>query len=307
MGILSHHKFLFVLCACVLLMVASSCHAAGQDTAVSFKDFEHEAGLELYPQDGIDPGKLLGMYRNGVTVTLLSDPAFDMCKVRIGSIEGYMSSAYLVYDAAQIEALPAQLLPVRTIVLKDQKSQLNLREKPVQESRSLGQYPHGQEVALLGLSGEWAHVMIGEEIGFMKTSYLADTDRTIEAPKPSQSNVAPQPVAGDVRQFQAEKLLEYRGFTVTASLSETAQDTFDVDIRVKYPAQWTVNDDIISFGLYVNGEKAANIPVTERDGYLPARFQSTVEISGEINSLRVVTNWGKMPDSQDEAVDVPVN
>lgn len=290
----------------LLLGIAGIAFATNQETAVIYKDFEHDAGLEMYSDQSFADSKIIGRYYNGVVVTLLSDPAFQLAKVIIGNMEGYMQTAYLTYDLDKIEALPEQELPIKRISLKDSKSKLNLREHPSQDSRSAGQYANGQEVMLLGISGEWSHVMIGDKTGFMKTSFLQDTGRSAAVSPLMHNNSTSKPLQGASRKYSVEKRNDYRGYSVLASLVETAENTFAVDIHVQYPDQWTMNDDIISFGIYVNGEKLANAPASEREGYLPSRFQTTVDIDAAIQSIRVVPNWEKFPDSQDEAVDLPV-
>lgn len=299
-------KNLMIYGLALLLSIADCAFATNPIIAVIYKDFEKDAGLELYSDESFNNDKIIGMYYNGVEVTLLSDPAFQLAKVRIGEVEGYIQTAYLVYDKAKIDALPVQHLSVKTISLKKKTSKLNLRQKPSQDSRSEGQFAHGQEVYLLGVSGEWSHVMIGDKTGFMKTSFLQDTGRSAAISLPNQSSEESKPLQGSARTYSVEKRNDYRGYSVMASLVETAENTFAVDIHVQYPDQWTMNDDIISFGVYVNGEKVANAPASGREGYLPSRFQTSVDIDATIQSIRVVPNWGKMPDSQEEAVDIPV-
>lgn len=105
----------------------------------------------------------LGKYYNGVYVEVLGTATDDFTLVRIGNLTGYMKSEYLSYSYVA-SAMP--LLKVNS------SGKVNLREEASTSSNSLGQYAKDTEVTLLGFNGNWAHVIVDGQIGFMLTTYL---------------------------------------------------------------------------------------------------------------------------------------
>lgn len=289
----------------LLLCIATAASASAvvpYGSAIIYKAFEQETGLELYEKEDIS-SNVLGVYHLGVEVLLLSDPAYDLTRVRIGETEGYMLSAYLVYDDTLISQLPAINLPVKTVSLNSTASKLNLRSTPSVKGKSLGQYKHGQQVIVLADADEWNHVKIGDKYGYMASAFLADAGTTAAIPSRATSQTAKPPVQGEARAYYATQYIGLRQYTVNASLTETAQNSFAVEISIQYPDQWTVNDDITSYGLYINGAKTANVPCVKwNDSSLPEHFSTTVEIMGTIQSIHIVPNWGKAPNHEQEAV-----
>ena len=62
---------------------------------------------------------------------------------------------------------------------KDQQTELlpkvtiqNLRRQASTRVSAVALYPNGTQVQVLGIAGEWCHVLIDGEIGFMMTQYL---------------------------------------------------------------------------------------------------------------------------------------
>ena len=111
----------------------------------------------------------LGKYYNGVAVTMLSEVQNGWIKVRIGNLEGYMESVYLLVDG-QLGSVTSATPTVS--VSSANGARLNLREKQSDISNSLGLYNNGTKVQVLGLSETWCHVQVDGKVGFMMSKYL---------------------------------------------------------------------------------------------------------------------------------------
>ncbi len=106
-----------------------------------------------------------GKYYNGTQVLVLDYVDAEWVHVAIGNLEGYMNTSFLVFDEA---FAPASVLPIMTVNINN----LNLREGQSTSSHSLGQYPKGTQVVLLGFNDTWAHVAVNGITGFMMGKYL---------------------------------------------------------------------------------------------------------------------------------------
>ena len=110
----------------------------------------------------------LGKYYNGLTVEVLDGPTNGWTHVRIGVLEGYMDSRYLT-DGEVASAMP-------TVTVKNTSGTgLNLRLRQSTGSDSLGLYPNGTTVTVLGVGETWHHVTVGGQTGFMLASGLSPT------------------------------------------------------------------------------------------------------------------------------------
>ncbi len=108
----------------------------------------------------------LGRYYNGTVVTLLDN--FDGRKawthVDIGGVTGYMMSRYLTFSPDLDEVFPAISLYE---IANTAAGNLHLRAAPSADAASLGLYEHGTLVAVIGVTGDWAHVICEGQTGFM--------------------------------------------------------------------------------------------------------------------------------------------
>ncbi len=111
----------------------------------------------------------LGKYYNGVTVVINSDLSGEWTFVIIGNLSGYMKTEYLSIGTA---SAPASAMPVMKVSNPNRTANLHLREDPTTDSVSLGLYPNGTKVVLMGFSDTWAHVIVNGEMGFMLGKYL---------------------------------------------------------------------------------------------------------------------------------------
>lgn len=112
--------------------------------------------------------KSLGKYYNGVQV-IIDGYSGAWLKVSIGNLTGYMKAEYLNFvDQSTTESA----IPVLTINNPNPSHNLHLREEQTTTSKSLGIYPNGTEVLLMGFNDEWAHVIVDGQMGFMLAQYL---------------------------------------------------------------------------------------------------------------------------------------
>lgn len=99
----------------------------------------------------------LGKCYNGCVVALLSDESNGWIHVRIGNLEGYMDTRYLLLDAGVNSV--ASAMPTVTIQ-NSSGTGLNLRETPSKNSAILNLYSNGTSVQFLayqktGITCRW--------------------------------------------------------------------------------------------------------------------------------------------------------
>jgi len=142
--------------------------------------------------------KDLGDYNPGTIVEILGmkngDP-YDWYHVRVGSVEGYMSSVYVDYEGSvcMMTPLTGTPLPVgeakENIKLRQNKGVLNtgLFAKTVRE------IPAGTRMHILAETGSWLHVMIPSgEIGWMMD--VDGTDGYVKKDEIKQINITALPL-----------------------------------------------------------------------------------------------------------------
>lgn len=67
---------------------------------------------------------------------------------------------------------PASAMPIMKVSNPGSAQNLHLRQRQSTSSKSLGLYPNGTEVILMGFNHEWAHVIVNGQMGFMMGKYL---------------------------------------------------------------------------------------------------------------------------------------
>ncbi len=128
----------------------------------------------------------LGSLRTGTRVQVLhKDGAW--WKISGGGLVGYMYSTYLTGGGGGGGgSQPVPKVSQTAYVSNPRSTQvLNLRARPSQSSRSIGQYRNGTQVRVVGSSGDWCEVYVGTRHGYMMTRYLRFTsDRPVPVPGP---------------------------------------------------------------------------------------------------------------------------
>ena len=115
----------------------------------------------------------------------------------------------------------------------------------------------------------------------------------------------------DARNYYLEEE-SYRGYTLAARFVEIAENEYRLSVTMFMPAgEYWVNDSVIKYHLYVNdsteviGAYVTSILAPEGDY---AVFYGTAHYEGEIESLRIVPQWGNLPDDllPEDAMDFPI-
>jgi uncharacterized protein YgiM (DUF1202 family) len=122
-----------------------------------------------------DDAKSLGKYYNGVRLANAGIPdGVVWIPVSIGKLTGYMKAQYLMLADTPGHSLSSVMsaMPIMEVSNPNTAANLQLREKPSTISGSLGVYPNGTKVVLMGFSDEWAHVIVDGKMGFMMGIYL---------------------------------------------------------------------------------------------------------------------------------------
>ena len=84
--------------------------------------------------------------------------------------------------------------------------------------------------------------------------------------------------------------LSPRGYVLDCTISQIFEGEWEASLTITYPKAYTVNDDILAFVLYVNGEKKATLDPTDS---LCERFYGRFSSPKSINSLVLLPVWGK--------------
>ena len=115
----------------------------------------------------------IGRYYNGVKVLLLGETSGDFTKVSVCGFEGWMLTEFLETSTAPQDA-PAPMMPRLVVDNPNPIGQLNLRAGQSTNTESIGYYPNGTEVIVLGFRSNWAHVYVVKDgkIGFMVAGYV---------------------------------------------------------------------------------------------------------------------------------------
>ena len=124
--------------------------------------------LHLRKEKSTSSGSL-GKYYSGTVVNVLAEEG-DWLHVRIGALEGYMKKEHVFTEESMWHYGDVLQLPTARV---SNRTGLNLRAGQSTSSIKLGTYPNGTEVTVLGVSTSWAHVLIGNQDGFMLLDKLS--------------------------------------------------------------------------------------------------------------------------------------
>lgn len=123
----------------------------------------------LRPEMSMD-AEPLGLYHNGVEVDVLDTQEKESwVKVRIGLLVGYIQKQFLAFGNAADGV--EDVVPKGT-VQNAPAGKLALMEFPDGTAVTLGEYPDGASVEVLGVGPQWHHVRIDGRTGFMRAAYL---------------------------------------------------------------------------------------------------------------------------------------
>ena len=231
----------------------------------------------------------LGLYYTGVEVVCYSDPLQEWAYVSVGNRYGYMKTEFL-YFGSDPESIPPQT-PIAYVTNNAKNAWLNLRSQPSTEAEMLGKYYNGDRVTVIGKVNDWYHVKANDTYGFMLADYLALTDAFVSTQQ------------GTLRQYSTTQYI-LRGYTINASMTETAKGVFDIGVQIIIDPSVKLNSYPSSFNLYINGAKECNIG-TEQDSStvgIPTQFYSRMMFEHEISLIQIVPVNSDGTEILDEAV-----
>ncbi len=117
--------------------------------------------------------KDLGDYNAGALVKVLGreegDP-YDWYRVRVGSVEGYMSSIYVNYEGGE----PTSAKRLEPLPVGEAKEDLRLKSRAGWFGGTVREVPAGTRMHIMAECGDWLHVMIPRE----EITWLMDVDGT---------------------------------------------------------------------------------------------------------------------------------
>lgn len=185
--------------------------------------------------------KSIGMYYNGVIVTVMNQTNATWWEVEVFGRKGYMEAAYLTpcgsqsgYDQAVLDRV-GSAKPLAQVGGQRPQDGLHLRNKPSDQGKSYGKFYNGTAVEILGTleDGAWYHVYLPDARlnGFMLAKYV-QANAAIKPPAGGGATlsgtyaVVNNPVASDRLNLRAEasdksdSLGKYRNGTTVEVLSD---------------------------------------------------------------------------------------
>ena len=115
-----------------------------------------------------DNAPSLGKYYNGVRFTINANNDGLWVRVSIGGQEGYMDRRYITIEG--LEAV-ASAMPVVTVKAPGSEG-TELRQQPSANAEVMDVCMNGTEVILMGFTDDWAHVIAGDQTGFLPVANL---------------------------------------------------------------------------------------------------------------------------------------
>ena len=140
----------------------------GTVAAVNNPNPAHRLNLRMEPNE---KSTSLGKYYNGVQVQVLSVLENGWAQVLVGGLFGYMKMEFLTLSTSSVP-FPASVMPVMRVSNPNSVGNLHLRSGQSTDTASLGLYPNGTQVILMGFNANWAHVIVNGQVGFMMAKYL---------------------------------------------------------------------------------------------------------------------------------------
>lgn len=134
------------------------------NAAVSNPNPKDRLHLRSQPREGAPS---LGKYYNDVQVDVDEVIPGGWSRVSVAGLDGYMRTEFLDFTGSTVSAMP-----LMTVYNPGPARNLHLRSAKSTASRSVGLYPNGTQVIVMGFDDTWAHVIAGGRIGFMQHRFL---------------------------------------------------------------------------------------------------------------------------------------
>lgn len=164
-----HDNYVVKVKTCFLFCIISSflvCfplpNAFAEQKTAQIKILQSKNGLSEIKVTPDENSATLGYYFNGTKAKIINSCSQSWEKVSIGTIVGYISNECIttISDPTPVTQLPTYTSTSTGWEVYDTPS----LEGPYQ------MYGYGETVTLLGYSSKWWHIMIGDHLGFVKSS-----------------------------------------------------------------------------------------------------------------------------------------
>ncbi len=127
----------------------------------------------------------LGKLASGTQVSVLLK-GNGWYKIAANGLEGFMSTQYLSGTGSTLGSNTGSTSATTAWVNNPKSTQvLNLRERPSQSARSIGQYRNGTKVKVVRRDSSWCEVYVGTRHGYMMTRYLSFDGNYIQPSYPN--------------------------------------------------------------------------------------------------------------------------
>jgi len=114
--------------------------------------------------------RVLTTVKHGTQVTVLGTSG-DWTQVKVGNTTGYVATKYLSQTTpTQGTATPAPQQTEKSGTVT--ASALNMRKGPSSSTAIVRSLNHGTQVTILGTSGGWYHVRVGNQEGYAYKTYI---------------------------------------------------------------------------------------------------------------------------------------
>lgn len=217
----------------------------------------------------------LGLYYTGVEVMCHSDPTLEWVKVTIGNRTGYMKSEFLYHGNDSSSVVPH--MPSAAVTNNSANGWLNLRSEPSLDAEVCGRFYNGDTVTILGVLDGWYHVKIDDLYGFMAAGYL------------HVINTTPSSMPVGSRNYATVQYI-MRGYTINATVTETAKNVFAVSVETVIDPNVKLNSYPSRYNLYINRALVASLSTIDdvSQSPFPLNFVGEVSFSHEISVIQIV-------------------
>ncbi len=142
------------------------------DGSTAYVTSRNGKGVRLRSSPDLD-GEIIGFYNVGTRCTILNRGS-HWHYISIGKQKGYMMAEYLSITGTStptVPSVPSGSSYAAYVTSRNGKG-VNLRESTSTTSRSLGLYPVGTSITVLGYGSTWCSVQINGTVGYMMTSFI---------------------------------------------------------------------------------------------------------------------------------------
>lgn len=169
----------------------------------------------------------------------------------------------------------------------------------------------GEPCVIRSVEGDWLEIafykeMLGHQTGWItaegmervESMDLLYSDLPVDPPITPSYHADFGSAYGTGMRLRTTQHMDF-GYSVDASVTETREGILDINVFVTFDSDYTTNDDIANFNLYLNGEQAACVyPYWDKDNRIlaPTTFYASIGYSERIYEAYLVPvheEWGE--------------